>query len=144
MCAGPLLNPRAGSGRSSKCSTCVNNQEYLAAHLIFCNFISVKSWLPGSWEAHCTLSRVPGTPLVWGTPSLSCFCLGRSPVTLTTNSNGGRGGIVPHCSKPLHHFLFPPRSRDRQSLRRGRRKLGTSRIGMCYLDHHFILQHHSS
>lgn len=67
----------------------------------------------------------------------------RSPVTLTT-SYGRQRWNFSACSKVLHCFLFPPRGRDRKLLGWGHSKSVTFRIGTCCLDHHFLLQQHSS
>lgn len=77
-----------GRGGSSKYPSYVNNQEYLAAHLIFCNFISIKVRAFYGWEACPTLSLVPGIALVRGAQSPSWFC--SSSVPSDTNCKPSR------------------------------------------------------
>lgn len=136
-----------GRGGSSKYPSYVNNQDYLAAHLIFCKFISIKVRAFYSWEACPTLSLVPGIALVRGAQSPSWFCSSSVPSDtncMQTPPEAGRGGIFLPCSKALHHFLFSPRGRNRKSLRWGHGKSVTFWIGTCCLDHHFILQRQRS
>lgn len=109
-----------GGWGSSKYPNYVNNQEDLAVHLIFCNFNSAQELGPPGGQSYpppaLIFSWVPSIALLRGTQPPIGSVSEMSPVTLTTNSHGGRGGIsVPHPQ--VFQDSFPvPSLRQRQEV----------------------------